>query len=74
MLYRLMGRLHAAALIAPRDAGQGTVEYVGLLLLMGALIAAVIAGIKGHHWDLAEVIVGKLKAAIDKVAGAQGGS
>ena len=75
MGYRLMGRAHALATTLRTDTrGQGTVEYVGLLLLIGALIAAVIAGIKGHHWDLAEVIVGKLKAAIDKVAGAQGGS
>src|SRR3954469_4093889 len=74
MLYRLMGRLHAAALTAPRDAGQGTVEYVGLLLLVGALIASIVAGIKSGHWNLAKSVVAKLKAAIDTVAGAQGGS
>src|SRR3954470_2768114 len=43
MAYRLMGRLHAWALTARRDDGQGTVEYVGLLLLVGALVAAIIA-------------------------------
>src|SRR5207302_8083454 len=32
MAYRLMGRLHALMLPARNDRGQGTVEYVGLLL------------------------------------------
>ena len=74
MLYRLMGRLHAAALAAPRDAGQGTVEYVGLLLLVGALIAAIIAGLKTKNLYLAKAIVAKLQAAIDKVSTAKPGS
>src|SRR3954465_14945839 len=44
MAYRLMGRLHAVALGAGRrDAGQGTVEYVGLLLLIAVIIGAVVA-------------------------------
>ena len=72
MAYRLMGRLHALMLLARNDRGQGTVEYVGLLLLVGALIASIVAGISSHHWDLAKVIVDKLKSAIDKVAGASG--
>ena len=72
MAYRLMGLLHARLAGVRADAGQGTVEYVGLLLLVGALIASIVAGISSHHWDLAQVIVDKLKAAIDKVAGASG--
>ena len=72
MAYRLMGRLHAWALALRGETGQGTVEYVGLLLLIGALLAAVIAAMHSHNWGLAEVIVGKLKAAIDKVSQASG--
>ena len=72
MAYRLMGRLHAWALALRGDTGQGTVEYVGLLLLIGALLAAVIAAMHSHNWGLADLIVSKLKAAIDKVANASG--
>jgi len=72
MAYRLMGRLYARALRLRGETGQGTVEYVGLLLLIGALLAAVIGAMHSHNWGLAEVIVGKLKAAIDKVSSASG--
>ena len=54
MGYRIMGRAHAAALWA-RDrlagaAGQGTVEYVALILLVAGLFATVVlasGGVKG---------------------------
>ena len=66
MAYRMMGRLHALALDAGRgEAGQGTVEYVGLILLVGSLIAAMVAATRTHDWNLAKTIVGKLKNAID---------
>ena len=69
MAYRIMGRLHALALNAGRgEAGQGTVEYVGLILLVGSLIAAMVAATKTHDWNLAKTIVGKLKNAIDTAA------
>jgi len=69
MAYRFMGRLHALALAAGRgEAGQGTVEYVGLILLVGSLIAAMVAATKTHDWNLAKTIVGKLKSAIDVAA------
>src|SRR5256885_7995596 len=55
------------------DAGQGTVEYVGLLLLVGALIASIVVGITKGHWNLAQLVVDKLKAAINQVAGAKSG-
>src|SRR3954469_15689785 len=67
MGYRLMGRLHAAALTAPRgDAGQGTVEYVGLILLIAAVLAAVVlASRKPGDNGIAKILVTKLTQAID---------
>jgi hypothetical protein len=62
-MYELMGRAHAA-LVSER--GQGTVEYVGLVLLIAALLAGVIAigdGMKGG--GIAETVVKKIKATID---------
>jgi hypothetical protein len=68
MAYRLMGRLHSWALTARRDDGQGTVEYVGLLLMVGALVAAIIGGMKGHDFGIAKAIATKLKDAVTHVA------
>jgi hypothetical protein len=75
MAYRMMGAAHARALglrLAAGDGerGQGTVEYVGLILLIAGVIAAVVT--VGGHWDgqhLAKTIVGKLETAIDGVGG-----
>lgn len=66
-MYELMGRAHAAL---ARDRGQGTVEYVGLILLMGVLIAGVVAA-SGKVGDdsIAKSIVTKLKTAISSVGG-----
>ena len=65
MPYELLGRLHAAAV---RERGQGTVEYVGLVLLVAVLIAGVVKA-SGSFKDtgIAEAIVKKLKAAVDGV-------
>jgi hypothetical protein len=67
MAYRLMGRLHAAALGTGRgEAGQGTVEYVGLILLIAAVLAAVVlASRKLGDGGIAKVIVSKLTQAIE---------
>jgi hypothetical protein len=71
MGYRVMGRIHAAlASVARRQAGQGTVEYVALVLLIAGVLAAVVAA--GHRMNgagIAETIVGKLKDSIDSVGG-----
>ena len=65
MIYGLMGRVHAA-LAAER--GQGTVEYVGLVLLMAVLIAGVVKASGGFSdTGIAEAVVKRLKAAIDGV-------
>ena len=71
MGYRAMGAAHARALaLGMGERGQGTVEYVGLILLIAGVIAAVVT--VGGHWDgnhLAKTIVGKLEGAIDGVGG-----
>jgi hypothetical protein len=65
MLYELMGRTHAR-LADPT--GQGTVEYVGLVLLVAVLIAGVVKASGGFSdTAIAEAIVKKLKAAINGV-------
>jgi hypothetical protein len=70
MLYELMGRVHAAGLSLrrSRERGQGTVEYVGLVLLVAVLIAGVVKA-SGSFSDtgIAEAVVKKLKGAIDGV-------
>jgi hypothetical protein len=51
--------------------GQGTVEYVALILLVALVMAGVIAALKGfqtgHGRDLGDAIVGKIKDAVGKV-------
>ena len=67
MGYRLMGRAHALA-ITLRDGtrGQGTVEYVGLILLISFVLLAVVKVGKGFDGkDIAGTIVNKLKQAIE---------
>ena len=64
-MYELMGRMHARLM---QQQGQGTVEYVGLILLLGVILAGVVAA-AGDLKDtgIAETVVKKLKGAIDKV-------
>jgi hypothetical protein len=75
MTYRLMGRAHAWAVgLRHGEAGQGTVEYVGLILLLAGVLAAVVAfGAKFNGKELGETIVGKLKEAIEGTGAKKGG-
>jgi hypothetical protein len=74
-MYRWMGYAHARLARAGerlRDAaGQGTVEYVALILLVALIMAGVIAAMKGFKTDegkeLGDVILGKIKEAVRKV-------
>jgi Flp pilus assembly pilin Flp len=80
MLFALMGYLHAAAYrrvhairaLAEGERGQGTVEYVGLILLVSLLMVGMVAAMKGFNGkqgtELAQVIVEKIKSAVGKVA------
>lgn len=83
MVYALMGRAHAAIHLAvsrPAGAlrarlagkrGQGTVEYVGLILLVSLLMVGMVAAMKGFNGRqgtaLAGLIVDKIKEAVEQV-------
>ncbi len=79
-LYGWQGRAHAALTRAARDAhaalaragrdarGQGTVEYVGLILLVAVILAGVVKASGGlKDSTIAEAVIKKLKGAIDTV-------
>jgi len=74
-MYRLLGAAHAGGLRAGgalrRQAGQGTVEYVALILLVALVMAGVVAAMKGFRTDegkeLGDAILAKIKDAVKKV-------
>ena len=74
-MHRAFGYLHAQAIHAGRRlraaAGQGTVEYVALILLVALVMAGVVAALKGFKTDqgksLGDAIVAKIKDAVGKV-------
>ena len=80
MLHAFYGRIHAAIHMRLRvirsalegERAQGTVEYVGLILLVSLLMVGMVAAMKGFNGkqgtELADVIVNKIKEAVDKVA------
>jgi nitrate reductase gamma subunit len=51
--------------------GQGTVEYVGLILLVALLMVGMVAAMKGFQGkqglELAETIVDKIRSAVNQV-------
>ena len=49
------------------ERGQGTVEYVALILLLALVFAAVVKFGAGKDFDIGKTIVDKLKSAIDGV-------
>jgi Flp pilus assembly pilin Flp len=79
MIYMLMGyahavwtqRLEAIRALVKGERGQGTVEYVGLILLVSLLMVGMVAAMKGFNGkqgtELAGVIVNKIKEAVDEV-------
>ncbi len=54
------------------ERGQGTVEYVGLILLVSLLMVGMVAAMKGFNGkqgtELADVIVDKIKEAVSQVS------
>ena len=68
MIYRLMGWVHLRMLDAwDGQRGQGTVEYVALILLVAALLAGVVAATKGTKFGtggIAQAIVTQIKNAL----------
>ena len=66
--YRLMALLHARLVTSER--GQGTVEYVALILLVAALLAGVVAATKGTKFgtgQIAETIVKQIRTALTSI-------
>ena len=65
----MLRQLRSSRLLDAR--GQGTVEYVALILLVALVMAGVVAGLQEFQTDegagLAEVIIDKIKAAVRKV-------
>ena len=57
MIYMAMGYLHAAVerrlrgirTLLASESGQGTVEYVGLILLVSLLMVGMVAAMKGFN-------------------------
>jgi hypothetical protein len=62
------GRLYGAG----GQRGQGTVEYVGLILLVALLMVGMVAAMKGFQGkqglELAETIVDKIRSAVNQVS------
>jgi Flp pilus assembly pilin Flp len=69
MPYRTMGWIHAhLARLWREQSGQGTVEYVGLMLLLAALLTGVVIAAGKLPGDgLAKDIAAKLKETIEEV-------
>jgi Flp pilus assembly pilin Flp len=79
-MYPALGFAHATAFhafttayrrLAAEDDGQGTVEYIGLILLLAGVMVAVVK--LGHDGSLAKTIVGKVKDTIDDVGSSSKG-
>jgi hypothetical protein len=74
-VYRCQGLAHAGLHRLGRalraQVGQGTVEYVALILLVALVMAGVVAAMKGFKTgegkELGDVILGKIKEAVRKV-------
>jgi hypothetical protein len=70
-MHRAFGYAHARLLTLRRETGQGTVEYVALILLVALVMAGVIAAMKGFKTsqgqDLGDAILSKIRSAVDKV-------
>jgi hypothetical protein len=78
-LYEALGYAHArlaAAILRARSAlarprGQGTVEYVALVLLVSLVMLGVVAAMKnyntGEGQELGDLILKKIKEAVGKV-------
>jgi hypothetical protein len=75
-MYRLMGLAHAQLYRTYRhmaaERGQGTVEYVALILLVAGIFAAVVAAGGGNtSKEIATKISSEIKQQIDSVGNAK---
>jgi hypothetical protein len=79
-MQELLVRTHTAASTRTRglarrlsaERGQGTVEYVGLILLVSMLMVGMVAAMKGFNGtsgtEIAEVIIDKIKQAVNAIS------
>jgi hypothetical protein len=65
-------RMRAIRALLEGERAQGTVEYVGLILLVSLLMVGMVAALKGFNgkqgMELAEVIIEKMKQAVNQVS------
>ncbi len=65
-------RVSARLLVPSSRSGQGTVEYVGLILLVALLMVGMVAAMKGFQGkqglELAQTIVDKIREAVGQVS------
>ncbi len=65
-------RLGAIRRLLEGERAQGTVEYVGLILLVSLLMVGMVAAMKGFNGkqgtELAGVIIEKIKQAVNQVS------
>jgi hypothetical protein len=75
-MYRAMGCAHATIhhelskahrALARGESGQGTVEYIGLILLLAAVMAVVSTKTNGDK--IGKTVVDKISKAINEVGG-----
>ena len=74
-MHRLVGHMHGtigwAGARLRSQLGQGTVEYVALILLVALVMAGVVAAMKGFETDdgqaLGDAIIAKIKQAVQQV-------
>jgi hypothetical protein len=77
-MHKLVARAQLATYEASRkvmstpQGGQGTVEYVGLILLVALLMVGMVAAMKGFQGkqgvELAQTIVDKIREAVGQVS------
>ena len=73
MGYRMMGRGHAALVLLRErmgsEMGQGTVEYVALILLVAAVMAVVVTASTndGQGESIAKKVTDSITNSVDKV-------
>ena len=82
MAYLVVRAIAVRELLEPRaravggrlgsERGQGTVEYVGLILLVSLLMVGMVAAMRGFNGqqgtELAELIVTKIKSAVNAIS------
>jgi hypothetical protein len=77
LVHRSCGWAHAQLhhvhrrLVEPAS-GQGTVEYVALLLLVAGILTAVVAAGAGKHFNIAQTVGNKLNEVIGGVGKGSG--